>query len=201
MSSAMLFIQFGIFIELIHAQSTNYTFAFGNTQGDYMVLQQAPWRAKVWGTSPMAGATVIVELSLQSSQQLIEKVTVQTDKDGIWRVYFNPRDASFDEYAITATSAGKTLTLKSILFGDVYICSGQSNMAFTVDQAFNSSQEVQAANNYPHIRVYTVAQMQANEPQLEIIKIEEPWSIASNSSIGHGNWTYVKCIRRAFIIK
>eukprot|EP01084_Bolivina_argentea_P283287 485113_1 len=173
-----------------YAQSTNYTFAFGNTQGDEMVLQQSPWRSQIWGTSPTAGVSVTVQLSLQSNQQLIEKVTVNADAKGVWKVYFNPIEASFNQYTITATSNGKTLTLKSILFGDVYICSGQSNMQFTVDQVFNSSQEIQAANNYPHIRIFTATPIGANTPQLELLRIEQKWSVASNTSISGGNFTY-----------
>ena len=115
---------------LHHLDAASNTFALGNTQGDYMVLQQSPWRAKVWGTSPTANSTVTLELALQETGQLIERITTTSDADGVWRSLLNPREASREEYTISATSAtgAHSATLKHVLFGDVYVCSGQSNM-------------------------------------------------------------------------
>jgi hypothetical protein len=48
--------------------------------------------------------------------------------------------------------------LEDIYFGDVWLCGGQSNMQFTVNLAFNATTELALANNYPHIRLFTVGQ-------------------------------------------
>ena len=50
--------------------------------------------------------------------------------------------SSFQVYVVTAASNGDTITLNNVLFGDVWVCSGQSNMQFTVDSAFNATEEV-----------------------------------------------------------
>eukprot|EP01084_Bolivina_argentea_P283282 485108_1 len=192
----MLLLLISTYLVIYHsyAQSTNYTFSFANTQGDYMVLQQAPWRAKVWGTSPTVGASITIQLSLQDGSKTIQTVSVIADSNGIWSTYFNPITTSTVEYMINATMSGKTISLQHILFGDVFVCSGQSNMRFAVSQAFNATQEIQDANNYPHIRVFTAAETGSLTPAIELLKVEEKWSIASNVSIGGEPWSYFSAI-------
>jgi sialate O-acetylesterase len=48
--------------------------------------------------------------------------------------------------------------LEDVYFGDVWLCGGQSNMEFTVNTAFNGTQEIALADRYPHIRLLTVGQ-------------------------------------------
>eukprot|EP01084_Bolivina_argentea_P188213 324055_1 len=175
---------------LIYGQNT---LAFGNTQGSNMVLQQAPNMAKIWGNSTV-GSTVTVELIMESNGQSVDKVTVTTGSNGLWSIYFKPIKASNTAYNITATSGTQSsISMTNILFGDVFVCSGQSNMQFTVDQAFNATAEVQAANNYPMIRVMTAALTGATVPQLEVV-IAEKWSVAANTTIGRGNWSYFSAV-------
>lgn len=58
-------------------------------------------------------------------------------ESGIWKVTLDSQGAG-GPHTITATSvvdnATETITLEDVLFGDVWVCSGQSNMAFTVSQ-------------------------------------------------------------------
>jgi len=76
------------------------------------------------------------------------------------------------------------------LFGDVYVCSGQSNMQMTVHSAFNATDEIAAAANYPNIRVYTVGQSTFSAtPLQEFANVEQFWSVASPESIGTGDWS------------
>ena len=46
----------------------------------------------------------------------------------------------------------KLTNFQNVLFGDVWICSGQSNMEMTVSDVFNATAEIADANNYPNIR-------------------------------------------------
>jgi sialate O-acetylesterase len=80
----------------------------------------------------------------------------------------------------------ETITLNDVLFGDVWICSGQSNMQFSVSGMFNASVEIANANNYPKIRLFTVSDTQATTPQEEIITIAMQWSVASSITVGSG---------------
>ena len=101
-----------------------------------------------------------------------------------------PIAASSTSYNVTASSAGETATLTDVLFGDVWLCSGQSNMQFTVDSAFNATAEVAAAGNFPLIRLFTAAMIASDTPLTELAQVEEPWSVASAAAVGGGNWTY-----------
>ena len=56
-------------------------------------------------------------------------------------------------YPSLIPSFSATVTLDNVLFGDVILCGGQSNMQFSVNAVFNASEELQAANKYPNIRV------------------------------------------------
>ena len=65
-----------------------------------------------------------------------------------------------NEYTIIAESglnSSLIVKLSGILFGDVYVCSGQSNMQFTITQGFTSDEQKQEqiANNSPYIRLFT----------------------------------------------
>jgi sialate O-acetylesterase len=94
----------------------------------------------------------------------------------------------------------ETITLEDVLFGDVWICSGQSNMHFAVSQMFNASIEIQNANNYPKVRLFTVPDVPSDTPQEELISIGLPWSVASNSSVPRASavcWLYGRMVQEA----
>ncbi len=53
---------------------------------------------------------------------------------------------------IKATPESTEVTLLNFYFGEVYFCSGQSNMAWSMSQIFNSSEEIAASASYSNIR-------------------------------------------------
>ena len=56
-------------------------------------------------------------------------------------------------------------------------------MAFLVEMAFNGTEEVQRANNYPYIRLFTTRKVTSNYTLPDISPPELPWAVASNVSI------------------
>ena len=74
------------------------------------------------------------------------------------------------------------------------LCSGQSNMQFTVLQGFNATAEIAAAANFPFIRLFTAALISSNTPENQLLGIEQPWSVASPAAIGNGNWSYFSAV-------
>ena len=54
-------------------------------------------------------------------------------------------------FSCSNINQGETLTLNEVLFGDVYLCSGQSNMAFGMSGIFNSTEEIENAKGYGNI--------------------------------------------------
>lgn len=122
--------------------------------GDNMVLQR-DIPARVSGTAD-AGATVMVEFAGQ-------KKTVQAATNGEWRVTLDPMPAFTEpgKMTISSTLNPEPLTLSNILVGDVWVCSGQSNMRMTVMRGpwcgyggvLDASNEVAAAHD-PGIRLF-----------------------------------------------
>ena len=148
------------------------------TLGDHMVLQRAPQSAVVWGHTA-AGATVTTRFAGASYEAV-------ADGDGTWRQRLPPTAASATPYALSfASTAGEAAAVRDVLFGDVFLCGGQSNMQFTVPVATDGLAEARAADGYPTIRVFTVGEgngtAAANFSDLQ--SVAQPWAVASNASI------------------
>jgi len=81
------------------------------------------------------------------------------------------------------------------LFGDVYVCSGQSNMQFTVHSAFNSTEEIAQAAKYTQIRLFSVGESNISlTPVQQLIHYDLGWSVASSAIVGHGDWSYFSAV-------
>ena len=101
------------------------SFALAKSLGDGMVLQRAPGTARVWGFAP-AGTTVVVTFKGKN-------LTATADSSKVWRQALPPQPASSVPTTITfASSDGGNASLRGVLFGDVHLCSGQSNSEFNV---------------------------------------------------------------------
>src|SRR5581483_8686076 len=115
-------------------------------------LQQG-MRDPVWGTAA-PGEKVSVSIAGQ-------RVTTEAGKDGGWRVRLRPlRAGGPDELTIAGSNS---VTLKNVLVGEVWICSGQSNMEMGIKNVNNADQEVAGATD-DQIRLYTVPKTIATKP-------------------------------------
>src|SRR6476469_8656466 len=140
--------------------------------GDSMVLQRDK-TIPVWGWAN-AGETVTIQFHNQ-------KKTVRTSRDGKWTLTLNP-EAAGGPYTLTAKGKN-TITLDDVLVGDVWICSGQSNMEFQVVSAINAAQEIVSAD-YPQIRHFKVANSIAETPQQDLVN-ESSWKPATTQNVGN----------------
>ena len=61
-----------------------------------------------------------------------------------------------------------------MIYGDVWVCSGQSNMQWNMGSIFNASEEIINMKNYPGIRMYQVKMMQSQNPQGTIHILRRP---------------------------
>jgi len=159
-----------------------------NALGSNMVLQRAPQRAVIWGWSKTVGSNVQVTFA--------NKVYPTTSTTGgAWNVFLDATPAG-GPYTINVTSStGESALLSNVLFGDVWICSGQSNMQFTVSLAFNASAEIADADKYPNIRLFTVGQGTTSPtPLVELATIEQYWAVASSKSVGGNDWGYFSAV-------
>jgi sialate O-acetylesterase len=112
---------------------------------DHMVLQRdVP--LPVWGTAT-AGQKVTVSIGGQTK-------TATADKDGNWALKLDALAVGGPlEMTIEGAGANKVV-LKDVLVGEVWLCSGQSNMALRASKVNNAAEEMAAAN-YPQIRMIT----------------------------------------------
>ena len=116
-----------------------------NVFSSQMVLQR-DLALPVWGWAE-PGERITVRIAGQQVQTL-------TTKLGAWKVKLKPLKAN-DKGLRLEIEGNSKLVLENILVGDVWICSGQSNMEWAVNQSMDSEQEIQAAN-YPAVRLFNV---------------------------------------------
>ena len=149
--------------------------------GSHMVLQRAPAAAVIWGFSP-AGSTVKTTLDSRAPA-----LTAAADAGGVWRQALPPAEAGGPHTIRVESSAGATAVLADVLFGDVYVCGGQSNMAFSMPGITNASHEASLADNYPTIRLFTVGQetpyQSGRQPLDNLLTVEQNWTVASSKSV------------------
>ena len=79
-----------------------------------------------------------------------------------------------------------------VLFGEVWLCGGQSNMQFSLGNASNATAEIAAAAAFPDIRLFTAARhynpTSEAAPQRDLdVPPEQPWSVAGPEAVG-GPW-------------
>lgn len=121
--------------------------------GNHMVLQQKQ-PIRIWGqTKP--GQTVEARFAGQTLG------TIAGD-DGSFEISLNPVDAG-GPHTLTIT-ADETKTFEDVLVGEVWLCSGQSNMQWSVGQANDPDLESLTAK-FPNLRLITVPQVGTQEPQ------------------------------------
>lgn len=121
---------------------------------NHMVLQRGQ-PVPVWGWAE-AGHEVNVKFAGQAK-------ATKADKDGRWKVTLDPLKASSDPQNLTV-SGQNTVVVKNVLVGEVWLCSGQSNMAMTVKGVQDAEKEIAAAN-FPAIRMFFVQSFTATSPQ------------------------------------
>jgi sialate O-acetylesterase len=137
---------------------------------DGMVLQRDQANP-IWGW-----ATPEREVTVSIASQTAKATA---DKEGRFKVTIGPV-ATGGPYELTVQEAAGTLvTVKNVLIGEVWLCSGQSNMWWSVARAKNAA-AVTAGANYPNIRFFTMTTPVADKPQ---DNCTGRWAICSSHSV------------------
>lgn len=100
--------------------------------------------------------------------------------DGSWSVKL-PSMEYGGPYSLTVEGKN-TIELADILIGEVWVCSGQSNMEWIVQNVKNSEKEIAEAN-YPNIRMFTVPKKVATGPQADLSDGE--WEVCTPENVPH----------------
>ncbi|RYD94818.1 MAG: hypothetical protein EOP54_16840, partial [Sphingobacteriales bacterium] len=159
-------------------------FVVSNVLQSNMVLQRDK-PANIWGTAK-PGAAINVSVSWQTGV-----FNAITDNLGTWKAVIPASPANSTPQTIQINTAGKeTITLDNILLGDVWICSGQSNMVMPLEPGSGGSfkgivdyQKEIAAANYPLIRELTIKPNQQKSP-LTMLDNSPVWNVCTPKVAG-----------------
>lgn len=139
---------------------------------DHVVLQRDE-PIRLWGTAS-PGETVTVELAGASA-------SATAGEDGGWSAQL-PAMAAGGPFTLTAeASGGAVQTVEDVLVGDVFFCSGQSNMELPVDRTLNWPSEVRSAAN-DRLRMVTIGLASSLYPR-DTFMGDLDWEVASPETV------------------
>ena len=130
---------------ILFSSSTNAEVKLPSIFGDHMVLQQG-MPVPVWGWAA-AGEKVKVRFGRQFQ-------STKADAEGKWEITLDALRATRQPQRLFVGGTN-TIVVNDVLVGEVWICSGQSNMEWSLSRTMNSKQEVGAAK-HPMIRLFNV---------------------------------------------
>ena len=138
--------------------------------GANMVLQRDE-PVKVWGTADK-NETVTVAINGQS-------VKTKTNRNGKWSVMLKPMPAG-GPHTLTVAGRGNKMAFDGVLVGEVWLCSGQSNMDWQVKSCNDAAKEIAAAD-YPMIRCFA---MEKNMSAVPLESFSGSWTVCSPETAG-----------------
>ncbi|MGH7980107.1 MAG: sialate O-acetylesterase, partial [Limisphaerales bacterium] len=141
--------------------------------GDHMVLQREK-PIVIWGWDN-PGATVTVQLGRESRR-------ARANTRGEWKVTL-PAMPAGGPFTLTVTGSS-TVTYDDVMVGEVWLCSGQSNMEFGMGMVTNSAEEIAAAD-HPAIRLLLVRRDWEPQPKDDIMAT---WKKCTPESVTEGGW-------------
>ncbi|MCH2132982.1 MAG: sialate O-acetylesterase [Phycisphaerales bacterium] len=146
-------------------------FSVAKIFSDHMVLQQGRPNT-IWGwANPDALVTIRI-----GGKPVVE---TQADPAGEWKATLPAMAASSKPKLMTITSDGRTITINDVLVGEVWFCSGQSNMQWKV-RSCDRVDDVKADANRPTIRMFTVGLASVDAPAADV---SGRWSVCSPETV------------------
>lgn len=165
-----------ILLALMGCQKTPSDIKLPSLIGDNMLLQQKT-DARIWGkASP--GQTIKISASWNV------KGETKSAENGKWVVIL-PTPEAGGPYTVTVSARDTAITINNVLIGDVWFCSGQSNMEMPmagwppIDTIMHSAKTIQAAS-IPEIRLFVVQRMVSDEPLEDCVG---KWEVCSPESV------------------
>jgi len=166
------------FVLLLDSRIATAELSLGSLFKDHVVLQRE-MAVPVWGTAE-AGQTVEVEFAGQSKQ-------ATADDSGKWSVRLDAMPASAEGRTLTVSAGDAKATVDDVLVGEVWICSGQSNMAFGLNGSVNGPATIEAAGD-AQLRLFAAGARAVDEPQATIggdWNVDSPQSAGGFSAVGY----------------
>lgn len=149
--------------------------------GDDMVLQRGR-PVPVWGWADK-DEEVAVSIAGQT-------LTTKADENGRWKVTLDKLDVGPPLTMTIKDSSGSTLVFHDVLVGEVWLCSGQSNMVWGLAASNNGRQEIAKAD-YPSIRLFYIPEVKALTPAEDVNGRWVPCSPKNIVKVGRGSFSAV----------
>ena len=138
---------------------------------DNMVLQRDR-AVPVWGKGAPGEAITVSIAGKQFSGK--------ADEQGNFRIAIGPF-AVGGPYELTVAGSDSPRVFKNVMFGEVWLCGGQSNMEWTVANSKTGKEAIAGAGEYPMIRLFKAPRQPAVRPQTEL---QAAWQICSPETVG-----------------
>lgn len=164
----MLNLSIVVLVTLIWCGAAVADVAVGPLFADHMMLQQGR-PLPVWGKAG-PGEKVAVGIGDNNG-------STTADSEGNWKVVLDPMDWGGPH--VMTIRGENTIEIKDVLVGDVWVCSGQSNMQWPVSRSADSEMEINAAD-WPKIRLFTVERSAAGKPR---DTLTASWSVCSPRTV------------------
>lgn len=145
---------------------------------DHVVLQRNQ-PIRVWGTAA-PGDTVSVMVAGETT-------TAVADSNEDWSAQLPALSAGGPHQLIARSTGGRVQTLTDVLIGDVFLCSGQSNMELPVDRTLNAPAEINSSEN-DRIRMLEVDRASSTVPK-KTVPTPVDWEVASPETVSEWSAT------------
>ena len=142
-----------------------------NIFGNNMVIQRGE-PVRVWGTGK---ADSKVSLSMGKQRAIAE-----TGPNGTWQVALKPLSAG-GPYTLTVNDDDTSAVITNVMCGDLWLCSGQSNMQWPVKDVSPTEQKSVLRGN-PHLRLCSIAKKSSGEPQSQA---DISWQTCTPSAVSN----------------
>merc|ERR1712062_930369 len=136
-----------------------------------MVLQAQPTPAKIWGF--LDGTQGKVDLQgtcvIDGEDNIVEDTFVPSPDDDLFQFEVAFPEGTICSFRVLGFDLDQaTEVIDDVIFGDVWVCSGQSNMGWAMRGVTNRTEEVAKTAEYPNIRMYRNERMYNDTPQDDI---------------------------------
>ncbi len=169
-------------IALLFIQYASADITLCKLYSDHMVLQQNA-SVRIWGTSD-ANDELVIKFADQ-------EIKVVAGANGNWESQIRTGEHGGPyELSVVSSKTGARVLLSNVMVGEVWICSGQSNMEWPVEKSLNPDIEIEDATNFPNIRLFRVHHHAVTAPLSDFDKVD-PWiccapeSVASFSAVAY----------------
>ena len=169
-----------------------------NIYGDNMVFQRSPHRPLVWGWATPGSKVTATVWSPEGYNVTNGEEEAYVGDDEKFEVKIGSYSAGTG-FTVTITEVLPTgqlieAKLTNVAFGEVWLCSGQSNMELRVKDARDGMEEAAAAEIFENVRILKTVRQIATEPQDEALGFYNSWSAPRLEILGSGDSFSAVCL-------